>query len=401
MATAVLNDSTLSVVMDRKQNTAGGGVLSRAITHSSKEGLYHMEFLQIIRPLTQEERDAARENAQRAVVGNAPDRARFLHSAQSKYPLYARLGVTALCMVLLIAAFLPSAIRLHHIGVQTFMHAISDGASLTVAGWSAVFLAETGQLVFTLALAMLDANRTQRAMLYGGAALCTVFALVGNVQLAEPMQQAEMFAWLEAITPPLVVLFTAHVLKHQMLHSIEMRHASERDYQAALDVWKVRASAPEQDAAWMQKYANALRDAIRKANQRSASARQALTQLQRGDWFVLVQREMQADAWYTSASESQHEVQMQRLQEMERLQVQNENLQDAIKRLQSERSSNGHTGNHTGEIAIEQDGEMHSATCPHCGFTAQKRTPLAARNALAAHLRRCKMRPEMMQKEGA
>lgn len=359
------------------------------------------QIMETLRPLTQEERDAARENAQRAVIGTAPDRARFMHSMQSKYPLYARLSVTLLCVVLLIAAFLPSAIRLHHIGVQTFMHAIADGASLTVAGWSAVFLAETGQLVFTLALAMLDANRSQRAMLYGGAALSTFFALVGNVQIAQPMMQAEMFAWLEAVTPPLVVLATAHVLKHQILHSIEMRYATEREYQAALAAWKLRAQSPEQDAAWQQRYANALRDAIRKANARSERGKQGLAQLQRGDWYMLVQREMQADAWFSSASDSEHEVQVQRVQKMHQLETQNAQLQDAITRLQSVHSAQmdraAYAGNHTGEIALHTDGEMHTAMCPHCGFTTQKATPRAASNALAAHLRRCKARESAMQ----
>lgn len=361
-----------------------------------------MELLQNIRPLTQEERDTARENAQRAIVGNAPDRARFVHTAQHKHPPYVRVGMTAFCAVLLVVAFLPSAMRLHHIGAQTFLHTINDFWSAEVAGWSMVLLAEIGQLVFTVALATLDANRSQRYIMIGCASLCTAVALVGNIQIARPMMQEEMFAWLEATVPPIMVLGTASILKQQILKSIELRYTTEQEYQTALDAWKGHAQLPERDASWSQKYANALRDAIRKANARSTAGKQALLQLQRGDWFALVQREMQADAWFSSASEVEHEVQAQRVQKLQHLELHNAQLQDAITRLQSERSSNGHTGNHTGEIAIARDGAMHSATCPHCGYeVTHKASRRAASNALAAHLRGCKSRPEMQTKVGA
>lgn len=358
-------------------------------------GLAHA--LQVLRPLTQEERELARENARNAIIGTPPDRKHFAHAAPSKFPAYVQWIILTLCIVLLIAAFLPSAIRLHHIGVQTFMHAISDAPSLTVAGWSAVLLAETGQLVFTLALAVLDANRSQRIMLYGGAALCTCFALVGNVQLAQPASQAEAFAWLEAIAPPLVVLVTAHVLKYQMLHGIEQRHATEREYQVALMQWKQRSALPEQDASWRKRYANALRDSIRKANNRSDKGRNALHVLTLQDWYALVEREMQADEWYLQGAQQADAAHLQQVQRLHELESHNANLQDAIERLQSERTASSYAGNHTGEIATEDAGAMHSATCPHCGYAVSKPTRRAASNAMAAHLRGCKERAKMQE----
>lgn len=45
----------------------------------------------------------------------------------------------------------------------------------------------------------------------------------------------------------------------------------------------------------MQFYANALRDALRKANSRR---REALEGLNTADWRVLIYRELQADNWY-------------------------------------------------------------------------------------------------------
>ena len=103
------------------------------------------------------------------------------------------------------------------------------------------------------------------------------------------------FAWLEAIAPPLLVLSTAFVLKEQLLDSIEMRHANERAYQEAVNLWLTATADPESHPHWMQFYANALRDAMRKANRRR---KDALAELTTADWRALVYRELQADNWY-------------------------------------------------------------------------------------------------------
>ena len=68
--------------------------------------------------------------------------------------------------------------------------------------------------------------------------------------------------------PPLVVLSTAYVLKGQILETIEHRHATERAYQTALADWQAATAEPEQHPQWSQFYANALQDALRKANAR-------------------------------------------------------------------------------------------------------------------------------------
>ena len=104
------------------------------------------------------------------------------------------------------------------------------------------------------------------------------------------------FAWLEAIAPPLLVLSTAYVLKEQLLESIETRHANERAYQEAVNLWQTATANPESHPGWMQFYANALRDALRKSNSRR---KETLAALNTGHWRALVYRELQADNWYT------------------------------------------------------------------------------------------------------
>jgi hypothetical protein len=129
--------------------------------------------------------------------------------------------------------------------------------------------------------------------------IATAIALVGNVQVALPGHMHSPFAWLEAIAPPLMVLSTAYVLKEQMLVAIEQRHANERAYQDAINSWQLAALNQENHPRWMQFYANALRDALRKSNSRK---REALEVLTTAGWRALVYRELQADQWYEQPS---------------------------------------------------------------------------------------------------
>jgi hypothetical protein len=89
--------------------------------------------------------------------------------------------------------------------------------------------------------------------------------------------EASIFAWLEAIIPPLTVLSTAYVLKGQLLESIEQRHANERAYQVALAEWQAATTEVDQLPRWSQFYANALQDALRKTNIRRKETLGAMT----------------------------------------------------------------------------------------------------------------------------
>jgi hypothetical protein len=129
-------------------------------------------------------------------------------------------------------------------------------------------------------------------------ALATTVALTGNIQTSLPSHTGSPFAWLEAATPPLLVLSTAYVLKEQILSAIETRHANEVSYQDALAEWQVATSNPEEHPHWSQFYANALRDALRKVNNRR---KETLSQMAVDDWRMAVDREMRADMWYQNA----------------------------------------------------------------------------------------------------
>ncbi len=205
--------------------------------------------------------------------------------------------ISGLCIALLLAAFTPSAIRLYVIGSTTFGTAVPYELAMIAVGIATVLTAEVGQVVFSLALATLGTSKGARRLLYGSMGIATGIALIGNVQVALPGHLESPFAWLEAIAPPLLVLSTAYVLKEQMLEAIELRHANERAYQEAINEWQRATINPEAHNRWMQFYANALRDALRKVNSRK---RDVLETLSHADWRALVYRELQADDWYTT-----------------------------------------------------------------------------------------------------
>jgi hypothetical protein len=251
-----------------------------------------------LRPLTQEQRQTARQAAHRAVVqsiGPRPVRGHFAHHTISKYPPSVTRLISLLCISLLLAAFTPSAIRLYVIGSQTFGQAVSNSVAMTAVGLATVLSAEVGQVVFSLALATLGTSRSSRRLLYGSMGIATIVALVGNIQTALPGHADSPFAWLESIAPPLLVLSTAYVLKEQVLETIEQRHADESAFQVDLAEWQTATAHPERHPNWSQFYANALRDSLLKANSRR---KETLTSMTQHDWLLIVHREIQADCWY-------------------------------------------------------------------------------------------------------
>lgn len=268
--------------------------------------------LQQLAMLTDEQRIEAKQRAASVValeVGAAPSREQFANANASRYPAWVSRLILGLAAFVLIAAFVPSAMRLYAIGSNTFRQAIDDANSATAAGIAIVIMAETAQVLFSLAAAILNTtSTTSRRLLYASMGAATVLALVGNAQISLPGHWTNPFAYLEALLPPLLVLSTAYVLKEQMLSAIEARHANERAYQDAYAAWHTASAAPEKHPRYMSALANALRDAIRDVNSKGTGAtarKDLMSQLDTAAWKRLVAREMRADEWYTAPEPEQ------------------------------------------------------------------------------------------------
>ncbi len=256
-----------------------------------------------IRPLTQEQRQSARQAARDAVlraIGSKPIREHFAGETISKYPVSMTRMITLLCLILLLAAFTPSAIRLYVIGSQTFGQAVPNQTAQNAVGLATVLSAEIGQVVFSLALATLGTSQFARRLLYSSMGIATSIALTGNIQVGLVGHAGSAFTWLEACAPPLLVLSTAFVLKEQLLEAIEHRHTTERTYQVALSEWHKATAHPENHPQWTQSHASALRDMLSRANNRRQETLAALTT---ADWRALVYRELQTEHWYTDHEE--------------------------------------------------------------------------------------------------
>jgi hypothetical protein len=71
-------------------------------------------MIEHLRPLTQEQRQGAHQSAREAVlraIGPKPVREYFAGETISRYPVSVTRLITFLCLVLLLAVFTPSAIR--------------------------------------------------------------------------------------------------------------------------------------------------------------------------------------------------------------------------------------------------------------------------------------------------
>jgi hypothetical protein len=205
--------------------------------------------------------------------------------------------ITLLCLIALMGAFTLSATNLNAIGRDTVAHSIEHSGSVAFGGIAVVILAETAQIIFSLALALVDDLRS-KSVLYSGMIASTAIALVGNIEYAKP---DTYFHWFIAVIPPLVVLGLGFILKVQALHAISNRHEAKRQFQLALVEYQKATANPEMSPMFKPAYANALREMLVKINSkgRGKNERVAMMQSFTGDeWRMLVQQELSADMWF-------------------------------------------------------------------------------------------------------
>lgn len=320
-----------------------------------------------VNALTQEQRDDAYAETRERIVGAEPTMEAFQRNTFAKYPPSAVRTINFLANVVLIAAFVPSAIRILIAAFEAFAFGVQSLPIALIVGVCSVLLAESGQIVFTLA-AGITQERWARYGLWFGAAACTAFALIGNAHVAQPWMHGNfIFAWLETFLPPTLVLIAANVRKTQILHASEDRYAAKQAFDAAFTDWKRAVANAEGDASWERTLANVLRNALRSANKQSKAVLRDLTN---ADWFALVMRERSAEEWWDAAQREQQV----RLRSSERA------------------SSNGsHSTQSTGEAVQAQTlrvDDEYVKVCPKCGDQFKGITERQATNKLVAHFKK-------------
>lgn len=292
-----------------------------------------------LRQLFEEERTAAWESAREKTAGPPPDAEMLRSQILSKYPAWMIRIVIFLACIVLAAAFLPSAFRLHEAGDASFCEILinKDLDRCSQVGASTVILAEIGQVIFVLCLAVLANNRAQKTVFWGGAGLSTLIALVGNAYVAEPWSHGGyIFKYLETFAPPLLVIGVGYSLKELFLYFVEERYRLDRDMKTAELERKIRYKEPEKDPSWLRNYSIALRDALRKANTR---LKPELGQLNKDDWQQLIKNEMIASQWTVDPSQqtAAERIEADRIEKerirQERMQAEIDRIRETLKEV--------------------------------------------------------------------
>lgn len=349
-----------------------------------------------VNALTQEQREHAYEQARLRIAGSKPQPTQkpelqdFLRHTESHYPQWVTVLVRVLTVFTLIVVFLPSAMRLHAVALQTNMDIDSIKHSVPsayLAAIATVIMAEIGQTIMSLASATTQ-SWTQKAALTFGAIICTFIALSGNAIAMADTATSNVFAFLETFAPPILVLILASIIKAQMMDAIAAKYNARVAYGQAVTQWQNENAYMEQ--LWNTAYANAtdtpayatvladaLREALRNANKQSKAVLRSLTVQ---DWRALVLRERAAGEWWRQA-----EIEAQA--EASRIAQEEARLHAAELRS----SESGKSTGATGEVAKAKtlhEGDAWVKVCPVCNLKFEGDTHRQASNRLSAHMKR-------------
>lgn len=258
-----------------------------------------------IRPLRESERQKAYETAKKWTAGKEPK----LDNKQvvlTKYHPYVVSIVLILCIVLLVAAFVPSALRIHEAGKSEFCNTegtFTEDVCNTV-GWTAVLLAETGSLVFILALSVVESTTRinmgsysidpVQVLLWSSAFVSVLVAIVGNAHIGQPWKHGQLFDYLIVFVPPTLVLTVGYILKDFLLELLRSRRERNKVYLERKFMYEAVLENPETHEKWLSFYSKAIKEALQSANRNRIDQ---LETLSRDDWMELVLHEMKESNW--------------------------------------------------------------------------------------------------------
>lgn len=274
------------------------------------------EIIEKVTALTQQQRIESRQIARGNVVaskGTPPKRMNFTTHNYGRFPFGVRMAIMALITIVLIAAFILSAMRLYDIGNTEFYKTIQDGNSAMAAGIFIILLAEASTVLFMIAISVIGDSWISKGIMFALAILATLIALFGNYYIALDGQETNIFSWLEALSPPIITIGTAFVLERFIFGMIEQRHKDQLEFEATLKIYQEQIANPENDDQFMQLYANALWDMLLKNNRDRRRKHDGvpipdlLSQLPTHIKHVLVSREIEADSWYKPKTEGRKE----------------------------------------------------------------------------------------------
>lgn len=266
--------------------------------------------LEVIPPLSPEQRQQAHEQARDLVIrraGNMPDRERFKYRRISPYPGWITATSLTLLVLLFIVTFLPSAFRLFNAGRDYFEKGIpNEPAQAAVVGFAIFMMAEITVILATVVQRVYFHDGDQK-ILNMAIVIGVLIAMFGNIVVAKPstdnLSFQTVFEWLETIGPSIIVFVTSFILKQIMFTSMEHRILNEEEYQEALAEWDERVNKPEEDPKFMQVYGASIKDMISRqfvVGSKARERREYLNSLTNKDWLDLFVREITQENWVPS-----------------------------------------------------------------------------------------------------
>lgn len=270
------------------------------------------DSISILKPLTPEQRLAALEKAREITVrkmGTQPKREQFQNRSFGRYPGWIVGIIAVLVIIVLVSAFILSAMRLYDIGRSEFYSTIAHDASAMWAGIFVLLMSESSAVLFTVALSVIGDTKLQKGIFIGIALLSTLIALSGNFYVALYERDVTVFSVLEALAPPVITIATSYALKELMLKFVEKRHEEKTSFEEALEKWRKSTADPDKHPDFIHAYADTLKAAIYDANKDGRVKHQwadgtkervvdILQRFTKSDWLLAVQSEMNADKWF-------------------------------------------------------------------------------------------------------
>lgn len=289
--------------------------------------------IKFLLPLPPEARIVAIERAKTIVVqriGKKPELVDFITEATTTFPSWFNRVILGLVVVVFLAAATVSLFRVFTAGRDHFQQSIDEPNQAAAVGLATFMLAEFAAITATLAIRALFKGR-ERWLLAVPIIIGVLIAIINNWSVTDPLADTytiiddtthleveviredvdKALAILDTLGPPIIVLFTALILERVLLTALEERHSVQVLFKEAVEKWKIDTAYPEQHELWMNTLATCLRHALVQFNSHGSGAtarKNYMPTMTDEEWFPVVNREMQADIWYTVPTETKPEL---------------------------------------------------------------------------------------------
>jgi len=255
--------------------------------------------------LTDAQRQQARQRARQTLLAalDEPQIQDFERQQANHYGRTARLIVMLLTLVVMLAAFVISAIHVYSVGRDAYLLHGGDGLTAAIIGGAFVVIAEISVIILSMAPPVLDVTRREAAYMTVGALAAALVAVIGNVSATIPFTPSPfdwLHEWLVAVAtdpvlfvlatfPPLLTVLVGMVYKSAALSGTRARHDAQAAYDAALAEYRHTVAHLEQHPDWRVTWGAALWDVWRH------TWREYLADIDDDTKLAIILREMNAE----------------------------------------------------------------------------------------------------------